>query len=264
MAMHPAAQVLNHSYNTVITKKTNFIANASNGVVNAFVRRAIVISAMRRVELLGEHLAGGSILDSHSFLNHPDVKQAYENRFGSELVKQAFRILVWKESGRLTDYLMNHQDWFMNLLDQQPRIKFILPIRHPIDCAISNFRLRYHRARSFERRLLYDGIPNDSVEGMLEFIVRSHAWNLRNAASYPDRFFVFTQTDIDREFFPRLAQFLDMSADSTWIRDCVKISEFKESYPRDDELVARYIELLDKYDVPALNNHRFLTDWARI
>lgn len=264
MALHPKAQVLNHSYNTVITKKTNFISNASNVVINEFVRRATVISSMRRVELFGKYLTGGSILDSHSFLNYPDVIQAYENQFGSDLVKQFFEVVVWKESGRLTDYLMRHEDSFRNLLDQQPRIKFILPIRNPIDCAISNFKLRYHRTGSFERRLLYESIPSDSLEGMLEFIVRSHIWCLRFAESYPDRFFVFSQSDIDNKFFDRLAQFLDIDACETWIRDCIKISDFKESYAHDEELIARYIGFLDKYDVNSISNHRVLTDWTKV
>jgi hypothetical protein len=264
MALHPEAQVLNHSHNTVFTKKTNFIKNASNVVINEFVRRATVISSMRRVELFGNHIIGGSILDSHSFLNYPDVIQAYENRFGSDLVKQFFQVVVWKEGGRLTDYLMRYEDSFRNLLDQQPRIKFILPIRNPIDCAISNFKLGYHKAGSFERRLLYESIPSDSLEGMLEFIVRSHTWCLRFAESYPDRFFVFSQSDVDNEFFARLAQFLDIEAIDTWIKDCIKISDFKESYAHDEELIARYIGFLDKYDVYSISNHRVLTGWTKV
>lgn len=264
LALHPHVQVLNHSYNTVITKKTNFIKNASIASIDEFIRRAAVISSKRRVELFGRYIVGGSILDSHSFLDHSEVTQTYEARFGSELLKPSFQVLAWKESGRLTDYLMRYEEAFTNVLDHLPRIKFILPIRHPIDCAMSNFKLRYHQAPSFEGRPLYEHIPSDSLEGMLEFIVLSHTWCLRFAESYPDRFFVFSQRDVDDDLFSRLAKFLDIEEDDAWIRDCIKISKIKASYKHQEELIIRYTKLLDEYDVASISNHKFLTDWAAV
>jgi len=262
LALHPQVQVLNHSYNTAITTKSNFIQDASNASIDEFIRRAITISSTRRIEVLGEYLLGGSILDSHSFLNYPDVTERYKSRFGTAVVKPSFQVLAWKESGRLTDYLMRYEEKFRNLLEHVPRVKFILPIRNPIDCATSNFKLRYHQAKSFDDRPLYESIPTDSLEGMLEYVVLSHCWCLRFAESYPDRFFVFSQNDVDDQFFSRLARFLDIEVDAAWIRDCSSIANFKASYEHEEPLLATYRELLEKYDANSIGNHRFLTDWA--
>lgn len=261
LALHPGVQVLNHSYNTVTTKKTNFIKEASDSSINEFIKRATLISSKRRVELFGEYIMGGSILDSHSFLNYQDVTDSYRRRFGSELVKHSFQVLAWKESGRLTDYLMRYDEDFTNLLDHVPRIKFILPIRNPIDCAISNFKLRYHKALSFEGRRLYEGIPDGSLEGMLEFILYSHIWCLRFADAYPDAFFVFSQRDVNEKLFSNLAKFLGVEKDDAWIRDCIKISNFKASYAHDEKMMEKYKEIFDKYDIYSMRNHRFLTDY---
>ncbi|MEK8018810.1 MAG: hypothetical protein VSS75_018205 [Candidatus Parabeggiatoa sp.] len=262
LALHPNIQVLNHSYNTVITEKTNFIKKASNTRINEFIRRATFISSKRTVELFGNWIIDGSILDSHAFFNYPDVMNTYENRFGSAQVKDSFQVMVWKESGRLTDYLMRYEKTLINLLDHFPRIKFILPVRNPIDCAISNYKLSYHKLLSFEGRSLYESIPSDSLEGMLEYIIYSHVWCLRFAENYPDRFFVFSQTDVDYSLFAKLAKFLEVKNDDVWIRDGLKISNFKAHYAYHDNLINTYIKLLEKYNVNSISNRRFLTDWT--
>jgi hypothetical protein len=62
---------------------------------------------------------------------------AYAGMFGTSPVKPDIRVIAWKEGGRLREALRDHSIDPPALAGRLGRLRFLSPIRHPIDHALS-------------------------------------------------------------------------------------------------------------------------------
>lgn len=82
---------------------------------------------------------GGSIQFSHAF-DRENMRQLYQERYGNLLIKDSVKVLVWKEPGDVTERIRSHPDRIFRLINNEPRLRYLMPVRHPLECAQSNVR----------------------------------------------------------------------------------------------------------------------------
>jgi hypothetical protein len=111
---------------------------------------------------------------------------------------------------------------FDRLCESFPELRFILPVRDPLDCAISNRRTGH----SFTL-----GLPIASpVNQVLEAVLRALAWALEKRDQHPDRIFAFTQDQPAEILLPRLADFLGVEPTASWLEDGAKMFLVRDRY----------------------------------
>jgi len=241
MFLHPNCQVLNHAgdrvYQPSVGEDVNFIDRYSEETLDNFVDYALRIS---REPTSGWR--GGSITVSHAFIFHPKMVKTYNNRYGSSLIKSDIRCLWWKESMKTTLKLMHDDfDFDLFLKKSDPRVKFLLPIRNPMDCAISN---------SNNGQMWPMLSPSRSEQAILNKIVEIIKWFTEWRTRYPDRFFYITEYDLENMLSGTLfdvANFLKIDYVDEWVDDVRTVCELKTTYPHPDGLQKHYDLLLNTY-----------------
>ncbi len=222
--LHPGCQVLNHAMDRVFADESrNFISTCSESAFHNFISYALSISDSGE---RGDH--GGSITFSHAF-DSVLLRDAYAARFGTSLMKKEITCFFWKESLRMSNALKeNHAD-FEKLFLLSPKLKFLLPIRDPLDAAVSNMKTKHHR--------LFKTISEYSLTTVLDAILSEIAWFLDLESKYPRRFLSFLQNEFHPAFLDKLASFLEISEDSLWRKQAMDCYVMKPSYPRDEVLL---------------------------
>jgi hypothetical protein len=206
LALHPDVQVLNHAGERFLgVPDLDFIGNPSAATYDAFLRAAREASAGGK---RGSY--GGSILYSHAF-DDPEVRGVYCRRYGTAMVKPETRCLIWKESMRVQRELQRSDDRFARLCTSIPTVKFILPIRHPLDCALSNLRTGHIRHLGLDAKA--------TLADALGAVLDALAWSLARRDEWPDRVLAFDEAEIGVPLFARMAAFLDIHAEPQWISD---------------------------------------------
>ncbi len=133
LTLHPECQVLNHGSNRVLPfAELNFLVDYSDAKFERFCRFALDASRGGR---RGDF--GGSVTLSHAF-DHDSMRQAYARRYGDRRVKERVSCLVWKESHRVTAFLRRQGLPPEELSRANPKLRFLMPIRNPLDCMLSN------------------------------------------------------------------------------------------------------------------------------
>lgn len=227
--LHPQCQVLNHAGSKIFGGPADFCSSYSPTRFRRFVRYAIYLSR-------GGHPGGpgGSIAMSHAFTRHEVMKETVQERYGSELVKQDIRCLLWKESMWATNVFRKHSTNFGDLCARNDRLRFLMPIRSPLDCALSNLRKPL-----VLRRL----VPNGemwSFESVLDAVLETIAWFLDHQQRNPDRFFSFFQDEVGPAMLSRLAAFLQISPDERWIRDALRCYQLRAPYEYSKAMLDHY------------------------
>jgi hypothetical protein len=139
---------------------------------------------------------------------------------------------VWKESLLVTNELRAVD--VTALLEKHSRLRFLLPVRSPLDCALSN-------VRSGHAELL---TQSHDVADVLAAVMHELAWFRRLARRHPDRFFSFFAYEWDERLLERLAGFLRLEHDETWVRDALASFHVGGTYDHDDDLVEAYLGLV--------------------
>lgn len=131
--LHPVCQVLNHGGQRILDdRRLDWIADYGQASFEKFLRYAIYIS---KGGARGHH--GGSIVHSHAFDEKYKTSSIFkETALG--LVKERIECLFWKESLRISNHIKTHNVNVLRLLEAEPRLRFLMPIRNPLDCAKSN------------------------------------------------------------------------------------------------------------------------------
>jgi hypothetical protein len=234
IALHPKCQVLNHASDRILSKPPGkMLLNYSDFDFKRFVKFAVFISKKGR---RGRY--GGSITLSHAF-DHDVVRQKYERRYGQSLIKKNIRCLFWKESMRLTNYIRENQISLSGLISKNSKLKFLMPIRNPLDCAISN--LKSGHAKYFR------GLKSFTVENVLDSIIREISWFLDLRQDYPDSFFCYVQNEFSEKLLLSLANFLRIQPDEEWIHDSLECFRLKKAYKYEAELVTCYRRSIETY-----------------
>jgi len=236
MYLHPDCQVLNHAGKRVFRDPgMNFIEDYSKQRFEKFCRFALFASSRGRK---GGH--GGSITYSHTF-ETGRLRNVYVTRFGALLRKKpGIKCLLWKESGKISRALRTSESSLTRMLDENSLLRFIMPIRNPIDCALS------HLATGHASQ--FDDLPEYSVIALLERLMKEYSWFFEWQARYPNRFFHFFQHELyERQLYRKIALFLGIECDDHWLQDVMEVVELRPSGEYRPEWIRAYRHLVQKY-----------------
>ena len=173
-ALHPQVQVMNHGSERLWAQpEIDFIATPKPEVLRQFVATSLRSSTGGR---RGDY--GGSILFSHAFDSEP-LRELYRARYGETMLKPEARCLVWKESMRVQRRLMDGPGFAEAIVERLPQVRFLLPIRHPVHCALSNMQTGHVRFLTGR----HETDPAVVVDAVLDAL----AWGLRLRDQWPDR-----------------------------------------------------------------------------
>lgn len=257
--LHPKCQVLNHGGQRIFGDgRLDWIASYDYKVFQNFLRYSIHISKGGR---RGQY--GGSIIHSHAFDEKYKTSSIFrEAAFG--LVKESIESLFWKESLRISNHIRSSGVELLELLEKDPRIRCLMPIRNPMDCARSNI-LTGH-VGLFGRQ-----IDQSSEEDVLELILDEILWFKKLQSSRPDRFYYFFEFDLGWNVLVDMEKFLCLTPSSEWPSIVLKACSVESKYDHSDSFVSYfrdsvarkfegYPEFVDKMlkfaAEPALNRER--------
>ena len=238
LSLHPECQVLNHAGRRLVKGRRDFITHPDAHHLDRFCQAALEASTTGR---RGHY--GGSIQFSHAF-DREQIRQLYQDRYGDQVIKERVRVLVWKESGDVTELIRSDADRIFRLLDNEPRLRYLMPVRHPLDCAQSNVRTGHANGIS--------GADPTDVSSVLDRIVEVIGWFAELMERYPDRFFMFFQNDDRSDICDGFVRLLELDDDAEW-RAAVDTafdvqgatySGGSELYASFDESVRRYLSEL--------------------
>lgn len=229
-ALHPHCQVLNHGAKRILAfDDVNVIAHPER--FDDYLRYALHLS---RGGYRG--LFGGSITYSHAF-DRAGMASTYRERFGDVLLKADVRAHFWKESHITTNAMRARPGGADALLEAVPKLRLLLPMRHPIDCARSC--LRTGHVRFFG---LGDAPP---IEDVVDHILEIFAWFHEVAERFPERCLSFTELEFDRAFVERYAAFLELEASEPWATDAVACYRVASPYDHPQSLRDHYLRRLE-------------------
>ncbi len=233
LALHPECQVLNHAGVRLLPDPAcNFLAEPGGERMQAFLRRALELSAG------GERgQMGGSITKSHAFDPPHPLGRLYRERYGSSTLKAAPTCLFWKESLHATNFLRREGIDLGRLFEREPRLCFLMPIRNPLDCALSNIRTEH--TRYFE-----DLPPGAGLLQVLDRILDQLHWAAELRRAYPDRVFLYSQLEFTPRVLTQLACFLDLEPEPRWIEDALAAFDLRPGYAHAAEDLAAYGQLV--------------------
>jgi hypothetical protein len=231
--LHPHCQTLNHAGETILNDPDlNFIGDYSDEKFSRFNHFAIATSQGGK-----RGSVGGSITLSHAFAEHRIMRKTYRERYGSCVLKETIKCIVWKDSLRVQNFIKEHEINLARLLGQNRKLRFLMPIRNPMDCAISNWK-RSGKHFSLESRKLED---------VLHAVLRELLWVIDCKKEFPDRVFFFFQHEFDKQMLINLAHFLQLEPEDRWMRDSIKCYQLTDPYSYEEALVKHYTKWVQEY-----------------
>ena len=185
---------------------------------------------------------GGSIKLAHAFADHDVMNKVYEERYGNALVKDKVASLVWKESNLTSNHLRKNKVDVAQLLASNDKLRFLMPIRNPMDCARSN-------QRTGIKKYLGEFEEENELAAILDRVVEEMAWVLALAQQHPNRFFYYFQNELSTDTLKDMARFLEIAPDERWLSDAQQVMEIKGGYEHSPATITAYKQTLDKYFV---------------
>jgi hypothetical protein len=232
--LHPDCQVLNHAGNRIFgNKEIDFLSDYSKEKLDRYIRFAIQISQGGQ---RGGY--GGSIVHSHAFDSQYEMKEIFE-KTGFDLVKNNIKCLFWKESLATSYLIRENQVDLGKIFSREKRLKFLMPVRNPMDCATSNLKTNLHK------RIKGIG-ENPSFDEVLNVVLNELFWFETLRQTYPDRFFYFFEHSFSRETLMELADFLDLSEDENWVANASAAMVFQSHYQYDRAILDHYEDLVKR------------------
>ncbi|RMD89981.1 MAG: hypothetical protein D6813_09885 [Calditrichaeota bacterium] len=240
VALHPNCQVLNHAGGRIFNdKRLNFFLEYSQNKFDRFVKYAIYISQGGR-----EGPYGGSILYSHAFGSQHRLSEIYRKLYGNSRIKDNIHCLFWKESMPTSSFIRDYQVDLDAILTQNQALRFLMPIRNPLDCAVSNLKFfgntkQLHQVFRLKNRqeVLYE---------VMESILDEFQWFLELKRQNPERFFCYFEYEFGEKTLLDLAKFLNIGADKQWLRNSMEAWEMKSRYKHPDEFVEFYNQQVEQ------------------
>ena len=142
------------------------------------------------------------------------------------------RTFFWNDSQQVARHIRRHNLVLSRVLKREPRLRFLLTVRHPIACAHANHRMGTGR--------LFGIDPNAPIADYLDGVLREIRWFLDQQKAHPKHFFHLHAADFDTETADRLATFLQVEPLEPWR------SEAGNRYQLDDQALATR-NLFDHY-----------------
>ncbi len=235
--LHPHCQVLNHAGKRIFRdRKLDFISHYNQERFENFLKYAIHISEKGQ---RGNY--GGSITHSHAFRDQSDIKNVWDE-MDLELKKQQIHSLFWKESQRTANRIRKKKPDLDEIFQQNKQLRFLLPVRNPMDSAISNLNSGHVRH--------LNGVNKHSgLEEILNSILDEFRWFAEIQEQHPDRFFVFFAHEANRQTLIEMAGFLDLEPKDAWLGKAEGIFTIKSKYNHHRELGAQFRHMVEqKFD----------------
>ena len=226
--LHPNCQVLNHAGGRIYgNKELDFLLDYNPKKLDRFAQYAIRISAKGQ-----RGNFGGSITHSHAFGPESNLKETYE-KSNLPLIKKQIECLFWKESFITSNLIRKRQLDLGSIFEKDRRLRFLLPIRNPLDCATSNLKEGYAH--------IFQGLNKESsVFEILRAILDEIFWVANLKAEFPNRIFYFFEHEISRNMLTSLAKFLQLDPTEAWLSDALITMKIKSGYDHSDELIDFY------------------------
>jgi hypothetical protein len=232
--LHPNCQVLNHAGNRIFgDPRLDFLDRYDEETFDAFVQYAIHAS---RGGARGD--VGGSITHSHAFDDRHVTRQLFHEA-GGDLVKPHIHSLVWKESLRTSNHLRDCRTDLDAIFARNPRLRFLLPVRNPIDAAFSN-------RKTGHAELFKDLSTEPTVENVLDAILDEFAWVDALRGNHPDRFFVYFENDFTRQTAADMARFLELEPLDSWLDQVMTAYTIDRHYDTTPDLLDHYRTQVDR------------------
>ncbi|MGY8987375.1 MAG: hypothetical protein ACKVG7_02340 [Flavobacteriales bacterium] len=240
-ALHPNCQVLNHAKDRIFPhKKIDFFGEYSEKSFNQFMQYAILLSGSGQ---RGRY--GGSITLSHAF-DKSEVKNLFQNRYKNSLVKEDIRCLFWKEGLHLKNHLLEKEVDVLELIKHNDKIRYILPIRNPLDCAMSNQKTNL--------ALIFNQISDQStLQDIIKAILDEFLIYFQNQKKRIAHFFHFYEHTFDKNVLEKFCEYMSLPFDDQWCDDVIKIYNIKPSYnhsPDDINFYKKYVsEIFSEFPI---------------
>jgi hypothetical protein len=237
LSLHPQCVVLNHAgFRTLRNARLNFLADYSPDKFREFVRYAGFAS---RGGVRGTY--GGDIRLSHAF-DRESMRQA-QARLQRAAAGPA-RCLVWKDSHLVTNFLRSARIDVPRLLERNDKIRFLLPIRNPIDCAISN--LQNEHIKFFPPS--YGLSPASPVERVVDAVLDEIAWflKLRENSGRPENFSFYFEHTMGRDALERLLGFLRLPHDEAYLAAAGEAFRASGEHPKEARIVDLYADQVNR------------------
>ena len=109
----------------------------------------------------------------------------------------------------------------VKLCTQLPRLRFLSPIRNPLDHALS--LQNYYRSGIPEFVQPY--LINLELHQVFRFILKSHKYFFDQEKKCPSNFYSFTPQQFGPKVCESLANFLCVEMDHKWVTDALKVFE---------------------------------------
>ncbi|NBB95021.1 MAG: hypothetical protein GVY16_04700 [Planctomycetes bacterium] len=233
MFLHPQCQVLNHAGRRIFGRReVDFLEEFSCEKLDRFIQFAIRISGKGR-----QGACGGSITHSHAF-DARHAMQAAAEQADVPLIKPEIRCLFWKESHRVTNRLRDRPAAMHAMLQRDGRLRFLLPVRHPLDCAVSNIREGYEP--------MFPGLDTPAgPAAVMRGIVDDVVWFARWQQEYPQRFFHFFAFDASVATLVQLAGFMGLDPREDWLERAMSVVNIRSRYQHEASLIEAYREYVD-------------------
>jgi hypothetical protein len=237
--------VLNHAGIQIFgDSSVDFLRNHGRDVFGSFLDRAVALSEGGR-----RGTYGGSITYSHAFDDAHAMNELYRDMVGSVRKKQDIHSFVWKESNRVSNYIRQHGVDLDGLFSTNELIRFLMPIRNPIDCA-------YSCLKSGHFRHLDQGAVSQqpTIYEVISGVLAEHRWFQNMKKRYPQRFFSYFEYEMNRKTLLDIGRFLGLSDIGQWADRAARVFISKRMYekPRDIvEIFGREVESMFSDD-PAL------------
>jgi hypothetical protein len=226
--LHPNCQVLNHAGARILSDpRLNFLLGYSNEKFDRFARFAIHISDSGK-----KAQYGGSITLSHAFKQQYAIGELFKST-GMGLVKEDIKCLFWKESLRTTNCIRENSVDLDTLFGRNDKLRFLMPVRHPVDCAASNLKTGHVD--------LFASLgQGENVGSVLENILDEFLWFEQLRQVWPGRFFRFFSHDFNHQTIAELAAFLKLPPDEAWYDRALTAFNIRSDYRHSEELMSFY------------------------
>lgn len=233
-ALHPEGLVLNHADSRIRRMPwADMVAHPTKSRMRRFLDVACVMAQRGK---RGDF--GGNILLAHAF-DDPDIQNSYKERFGKVVLKDHAHVLFWKDSMKISNRIRLAGITPQQLIEAGEsaniKIKFFMPIRHPVDCARSNLRTKHYRHLT----------ETGEFEIVLYKIIEEIVWFNQIRQSYPNNTFWFTEDEVGENFLKRLCAYIGLNYDAAW-SDVIEEYFKVRGRERSDDDLCTYRRIVDK------------------
>lgn len=251
LALHPRCQVLNHAGERIYKEgKLRFLEAYEDKTFDEFVEHAIITSMSGR---RGDY--GGSIIFSHAF-EDPDIQAAYQSRYGYGMCKKVVECLFWKEPLLIGNYIRQNNIDLGYIFSKNKKLRFMMPVRNPMDCAISNAKTGHMRRFEYLDR-------TSTLRNVLDSILNEYLWFLELSQVYPERFFYYYEHSFNEKVASDVAAFLQLEPETEWLKTVMSNYKIKSGYEHHPDMVMYYREAIRKHFMPYPDVLRSLEAFAQ-